>query len=139
MNNKKKFKLKDVWHYIQGHVRYFFYYWKNNYFFNKKWIRWIFLIPLQKLLPLHIREQITIRINSMNQQCYLNGSCKMCGCKTTHLQMANKACEGLCYPQMQTKKNWNLLKNKKIVISNKKAWQVNNSRFKQYELATKNT
>ena len=129
-----KNKVKDIWYYIQGHVRYFFYYWKTNYFYSPKWIRWIFLIPLQKLLSLHIKEQIAVRINSMNQECYLSGSCIKCGCKTTHLQMANKNCEGLCYPQMQTKKNWNLLKNKKIVISNKRAWQVNNSKFKQYEM-----
>lgn len=135
----KKFKVKDIWYYIQGNIRYFLYYWKTNYFGKKTIFKYIFLIPLHKLIPLHIREQITIRINSMNQDCYRTGSCVMCGCKTTNLQMANKNCEGLCYPQMQTKQNWNLLKNKKIVISNKKAWQLNNSKFKQYELATKNT
>lgn len=127
-------KVKDIWYYIQGHVRYYLFYWQEFYFDSSKWIRWIFLLPLYRLIPKHINEQITARIVSMNKECYSSGSCVKCGCKTTHLQMANKNCEGLCYPQMQTKKNWNLLKNKKIVISNKRAWQVNNSKFKQYEM-----
>jgi hypothetical protein len=35
----------------------------------------------------------------MDIDCYLDGSCKKCGCETTALQMANKACAGNCYPK----------------------------------------
>ena len=127
------FKLKDVWYYIQGNVRYkLWYYNKTRY--ERTWYSSVFLIPLHKLIPLHIKEQIRTRINSMNPECYKSGSCIECGCMTTQLQMANKACEGNCYPAMQNKKNWNLLKNNKIIISNKRAWQVRNNKFKQYEV-----
>ena len=128
-----KFKLKDVWYYIQGNVRYQLWYYKSNYA-QKTWYRNIFLIPLHKLIPLHIREQIEKRISSMNQLCYSQGSCIECGCMTTQLQMANKACEGNCYPKMQNRKNWNLLKRNRIIISEKRAWQVRNNKFKQYEV-----
>ena len=134
MSQKAKFDYKDMWYYIQGNIRYFLYYYRTHYAYTKKFIRWIFLLPLHKLIPKHVREQIPFRINSMNQQCYLQGSCIKCGCMTTHLQMANKACKGLCYPKMQNRKNWNLLRNNKIIISDKRAWQIRNSKFKQYEL-----
>ena len=78
--------------YIQGNIRYELFYSKF------KW-----------LLPKHIEEQIMYRINSMDIDCYNEGSCKMCGCKTTALQMANKACDKPCYPFMLSKKSWNLL------------------------------
>lgn len=129
-----KFKLLDIWYFIQGNIRYFLYYYKSNYFFSNKKIRWIFLLPLHKLIPLHIREQIEYRINSMNQDCYRSGSCIKCGCKTTNLQMANKSCEGYCYPAMQSRKNWNLLKNNKIIISEKRAWKLRQRTFSKFEI-----
>ena len=46
----------------------------------------------------------------MDIDCYNNGSCKMCGCKTTALQMANKACDKPCYPTMLSRKDWNRAK-----------------------------
>lgn len=85
-------EIKDMYAYIQGNIRYELFY--------SKW-SW--------LLPEHIKEQIIYRINSMDIDCYNNGSCKMCGCKTTALQMANKACDKPCYPFMLSKKYWNLL------------------------------
>jgi hypothetical protein len=48
----------------------------------------------------------------MDKECYENGSCKMCGCNTTALQMANKACPKPCYPKMISKKEWKEFKTK---------------------------
>lgn len=42
----------------------------------------------------------------MNKACYENGECVICGCQTTALQMANKACDQPCYPEMMDKKLW---------------------------------
>jgi len=54
----------------------------------------------------HIREQIDYRISIMLPECYDNGTCIKCGCMTTHLQMANKPCNGLEYPPMLTRPLW---------------------------------
>lgn len=81
--------LKNAWAYIQGNIRHALYY--SNYSF---------------LLPKHILEQIMYRINKMDVRCYRQGSCIMCGCSTTALQMADKACDKPCYPNMMSKKEW---------------------------------
>lgn len=86
--NLKQINWKNIVAYIQGNVRYWCFY-KASF-----------------LLKEHIREQISTRIESMDFICYKNGSCKLCGCKTTHLQMANKACDKPCYPYMLSKSNW---------------------------------
>jgi hypothetical protein len=88
-----KVPLINVWYFIQGHARYKLYYSKY------KW-----------LLRKHIREQIDFRIKAMRPTCYINGSCDVCGCQTTMLQMANKACEGNCYPKMLKAGNWEYIK-----------------------------
>ena len=62
--------------------------------------------PLRFLMRSHIRSQIDARIESMDRECYNSGACKKCGCATTALQMANKSCEGLCYPSMMNKSEW---------------------------------
>ena len=46
----------------------------------------------------------------MDQECYNAGECKICGCQTTALQMADKACDKPCYPEMLSRKNWKSLK-----------------------------
>lgn len=86
---KARITLKNIFYYIQGSLRYRFYYSK-----------------LKFLIPLHIREQIYYRIMVMDEDCYSQGQCKLCGCSTTALQMANKACDKPCYPKMMNKKNW---------------------------------
>lgn len=88
--------LIDVWYYIQGNIRFRLYY-------GKKF--------LQKLIRRHIREQIDFRIKVMNPTCFNQGSCIKCGCETTELQMADKACEGHCYPHMMSKSVWKCWKN----------------------------
>jgi len=108
-----KISLKNIVAYIQGNIRY------------KLWYsKWNFLIPL------YIREQIEIRIISMYNKCYEQGSCIKCGCQTTHLQMANKACDGNCYPKMLNKKKWQYLKEKKLMFINKVLWKIQNNKFK---------
>lgn len=42
----------------------------------------------------------------MDKDCLKNGSCKLCGCKTTALQMANKPCNKPCYPPMLNCSQW---------------------------------
>lgn len=87
--NKAKPTIKNIIAYLQGTIRYKLYYSKYNW-----------------LIPKHIREQINYRISVMDRECYNNGQCKMCGCKTTALQMANKACDKPCYSKMLNKKEW---------------------------------
>ncbi len=79
--------------FIQGKIRYKLYYSKY---------RW--------LIPNHIVNQIQTRILSMDDVCYREGSCQICGCETTALQMANKACDKPCYPRMMNKFEWRVFK-----------------------------
>lgn len=81
--------IPNIFAYIQGNIRYMLFY-----------SRFKFLIRR------HIREQIDARIYSMDSVCYNQGSCKLCGCSTTALQMANKACDKPCYPKMLSRKKW---------------------------------
>lgn len=81
--------IKNIFYYLQGNFRYKLYY--NGF---------------RYLIRTHILEQIDLRIRLMDRECYYNGSCKMCGCGTTELQMCNKACEGKCYLPMMNKKEW---------------------------------
>jgi len=68
----------------------------------------------------HIVEQIQWRIAKMDVDCYTEGSCKLCGCETPALQMANKACDKPCYPEMMTKKEWQkYLKDGKLLARKK--------------------
>lgn len=46
----------------------------------------------------------------MDKVCYDTGCCKICGCSTTKLQFADKACDKPCYPAMKTKKEWKAYK-----------------------------
>lgn len=94
-------KLFNIYYYIQGYIRYYLYYSKFN-----------------SLLFLYIKNQIKYRINSMDSRCYNDGSCKICGCKTTPLQMCNKACDKPCYPSMLSRRVWNRVTNKKLIPYN---------------------
>lgn len=87
---KSKRKINDIFAYLIGYYRYHLYYSKNF-----KW-----------LIRKHIYEQIVWRISVMDIECFENGTCKKCGCDTTALQMANKACGKPCYPKMMNKKVW---------------------------------
>ena len=99
-------KFLDPLFYLQGHIRYMLYY----------------RCPF--LMRRHIKEQIDMRIEMMNKECLQRGSCVICGCKTTHLQMANKICDGNCYPRLFSKEEWKNLKYKGDVILNS---HVNNT------------
>lgn len=85
--------------------------------------------PLRFLMRSHIRSQIDVRIESMDRECYNSGACKECGCATTALQMANKSCEGFCYPSMMNKSQWEYaVKNARILKDNKNRiyWKLTN-------------
>jgi hypothetical protein len=108
-----KHDSKDILAYIQGNVRYKLYY---------SWFKF--------LIRKHIKEQIVIRINSMEPKCYLEGSCVMCGCKTTALQMANKACDRPCYPRMLNTLEWHGIRYGKelwLDRENNMLWHVDES------------
>lgn len=100
--------LIDIWHYIVGQYRYYIIC-KNWYAIDKEgnkksptlWNRF-----LNNLIRNHIKEQIRYRVTHMDRDCYFNGSCKMCGCETTALQMCSKSCDKPCYPPMMNKKQW---------------------------------
>ena len=90
-------KLTDVWHYFLGNYRYWL-------FYHQKEPR------LKYFIRPHIREQIEFRIDVMDKECYNSGSCKICGCETTALQMCNKPCDKPCYPSMMNRREWNRFK-----------------------------
>lgn len=90
---KAEVNLKNIKAYIQGKVRYALYY---------SWFSF--------LIPKHIREQIDWRVEIMDKECFDNGSCKICGCETIALQMANKQCPKPCYPEMASRSAWKALK-----------------------------
>lgn len=106
---KAKINLKNIYYYIQGNLRYRLFY--SNFAF---------------LIRPHIKEQIEYRINSMDQDCYRSGQCKMCGCATTKLQMSNKSCDKPCYPKMLSMKEWRTAKILKIYKDedHRKIWQL---------------
>lgn len=84
---------KNVYAFIQGNVRYKIWY-------KYKWLRW--------LVPDHVWQQIRFRLAVMDRECLAMGQCKVCGCKTTALQFANKRCDGWCYPPMMSRSKWDL-------------------------------
>jgi hypothetical protein len=92
-------KVSNWWAFIQGKFRYKIYY--SEFF---KWLMRDF-----------IREQIAWRISVMDRECYTKGSCKICGCDTTALQMADKPCPKPCYPEMMSKKAWERIKKVKNI------------------------
>lgn len=123
--------MKKIKAYIQGWYRYHLYY-------SKHWLK----IDLSCLIRKHIREQIVVRINSMNKKCYNDGSCKECGCSTTALQMANKACDGDCYPKMLSLFGWSEIKRMSVhkgyyILIDKFSWRLENDKFVSYELENK--
>lgn len=91
---KAKVTMTNVISYIIGNLRYKLYYSKFFSFLIRK----------------HIKEQIDFRIKHMDKECYNSGSCKVCGCTTTALQMAAKSCDGLCYPEMMEENCWKIFK-----------------------------
>lgn len=114
---KKKINKKNIKAYIQGKLRYK-----------------LFYSPFKFLIRKHIREQIEARISSMDIVCYNEGACKMCGCQTTALQMANKACDKPCYPAMLSKTKWERIKKGKLVYCNETndTWILYKGKFKKY-------
>lgn len=105
-------KLKNVIAYIQGNIRYKLYYSKFAF-----------------LIPGYIKRQIIARILSMNPKCYNQGSCIECGCRTTHLQMANKACDGNCYPIMVSRSKWEYMEKGNILAIKNTFWKLENGWF----------
>lgn len=86
---KQKIKINDIFAYTIGNYRYALFYSKYKF-----------------LIRNHIQQQIEWRISVMDIDCYTEGSCKLCGCDTVALQMANKTCNKPCYPKMMDKKDW---------------------------------
>lgn len=110
---KAKINLKNMWAYLQGKYRYKIYYGSR--------LKW--------LIRPHIREQIKSRIQSMDIDCYLDGQCKLCGCETTALQMADKACDKPCYPKMLSKSEWQDMKKNAIFVLHNVSWKLVDNKF----------
>ncbi len=94
----------DIWHYLVGNYRYKLFY-KNC----KKGVV-CFKPTKHTLMRQHIWEQICYRLQVMDKECFNKGQCKICQCETTQLQMSSKRCEGICYPTMMNKKEWERFK-----------------------------
>lgn len=102
MINKNQINLRNIIAYIQGYFRYHIYY-------KYTFLKW--------LMPEHIWLQIRYRITVMDKECYDNGECKICGCRTTALQFANKECDKPCYPPLMSQSNFiDFLNGNKIFI-----------------------
>ena len=116
---KAKINIKNIIAYITGNLRY--------YLFTHR--------RLSFLIPTHIKEQIEMRIKEMDQECYKQGSCIICGCQTPHLQMANKACDKPCYPAIMNRKDWSRFKKNSPVFDNQTnlVWWLRKGGLKKYE------
>lgn len=130
---KAKINLNNIIAYIQGNLRYKLWYWKSNYNYSYPLIRYIYLLPLHKIIRKHIREQIEFRLKWMKPECYNQGECVICGCATTALQMASKACDAPCYPEMMDKTHWKKFKQGEIIIDNSGKWKINNQQLIKIE------
>lgn len=96
--------LIDIYHFIVGNYRYKLYYSKDKIGAIRAYG------SKHPLMRQHIWEQIKYRIKNMNPKCFSTGSCIKCGCNTTELQMADKRCNGICYPTMMNKEDWERFK-----------------------------
>lgn len=96
---KGQHKPIDIWHYLIGNYRYKLFYSKSTKGVIKHW-----------LMREHIWEQINYRVSVMDKECLNKGQCKICQCATIQLQMSSKRCEGICYPTMMNKKDWERFK-----------------------------
>lgn len=105
---KAKVNLNNITAYILGNVRYKLYYSRYKFLIRK-----------------HILEQIDFRIKWMKPECYNQGECVICGCATTALQMANKACDAPCYPEMMNKTHWEKFKLGEVMFDSNGAWYLN--------------
>jgi hypothetical protein len=124
MQKKARVSFRNIVAYIQGNVRYKLYYSKVLYGIDLSW-----------LLPKWLREQIELRIESMDRQCYNEGSCKICGCKTTALQFADKSCDKPCYPSMLSRKQWEIFCDTELVFDVKTDmfWQRRSGKFTPFK------
>lgn len=116
---KEKKTIRNILYYLQGNYRYYFYYGgelSRKYAFIA-WLR-------KRMIRSHIKDQIVHRIKWMNQICYAQGSCIMCGCETTALQMCNRSCNKPCYPPMMNRKLWKRFINRQPVAEDKTGMRV---------------
>ena len=105
---KSKLSLNNTLSYLIGNYRYKLYYSSYKYLIRK-----------------HILEQIEFRIKIMNRECYEKGECVLCGCQTTALQMANKSCDGNCYPSMMYSSMWwQFKRGGKLILENNLSWEI---------------
>jgi hypothetical protein len=89
----RKYSISNIKAYLVGKLRYRCY--------DNAW---------SMFMRKHILEQIDHRLSWMDAACYNNGACGLCGCETPALQMANKACDRPCYPNMMSRSQWKAFK-----------------------------
>lgn len=109
--------LKDVWHYLVGNYRYRLYFKASGWSLKPNYFGW--------LLRTHIREQIRFRCQYVPNECWNSGACVKCGCQVPHLQMAFKSCDGDCYPELMSSKEWKAFKKGGTIKQKDKIWCLN--------------
>lgn len=111
----KKITVRNIFWYLQGHTRY----------------RLCNTPILKYIVPKYLRDQISIRENSVHEICQSIGTCKECGCNLPQLQYADKECYGWCYPPMLNRSEFTLLQNggcHEDEITNL-TWRIQNGKF----------
>ena len=119
---------------------------KQHYTGNEPWSKqkdfliahiryWMWYGRLITLIRPYIRSQIQTRFTSMQPECLNQGSCVICGCTTTQLQMAHEACEKPCYPTLMSRKSWKHMQRSMTGYhydaTTKTYWRLYNNKFIQ--------
>ncbi|MGL6108266.1 MAG: hypothetical protein ACRC03_19260 [Romboutsia sp.] len=69
----------------------------------------------------------------MNKECLNKGACIKCGCRTTELQMCNKACNDNCYPRILSKKEWKFITTYSfIILEDNIKFKIENNKFLKF-------
>jgi hypothetical protein len=92
MDWREALKKDNIKNFIQGHL--------NKFLDNTEYMS----------LELHIKEQVIYRA-SLCQDCYYNGSCLKCGCKTPDMFYSTNKVDSLGkWKEMLDKEQWNIFK-----------------------------
>lgn len=104
----REITLSNVWAYLTGNIRF----WLSRH----RATRW--MVGEMTIL------QIIFRLFMMDDECYDNGQCKECGCKTINLQFASKRCKGDCYPELMRGRKFIKFLNGKVTKVGKNVWKL---------------
>lgn len=103
-------KLKDL---TLKNIRYFL---EGYYFLFLEKLNWLTLLFKHRKEQYEFRK---IRVLKISPNCIKDKKCVHCTCNTPALFLAKKGCELGCYPELMSKKEWDL-SNEKIEYNNTK-------------------